>query len=51
MLTLLAAGQGQNGSYVDFLVAQFKTRVAADGGTFEAESCMKTQLKQIENIS
>ena len=51
MLTLLNCGQGQNGSFVDFLISQFKTRVALDGGTFEAESCMKTQLKQIENIS
>ena len=51
MLTLLGAGQGQNGSFVDFLIAQFKTRVALDGGTFEAESCIKTQLNQIENIS
>lgn len=51
MLTLLGAGQGQNGSYVDFLIAQFKLRVALDGGTFEAESCLKTQLTQIENIN
>ena len=51
MLTLLSCGQGQNGSFVDFLTLQFKTRVASDGGTFEAESCMKTQLNQIENIS
>lgn len=51
MLTLLSCGQGQNGSYVDFLIAQFKVRVALDGGTFEAESCLKTQLNQIENIN
>ena len=51
MLSLLNAGQGQNGSYVDFLIAQFKTRVSLDSGTFEAESCMKTQLTQIENIN
>lgn len=39
------------GNLTTKLVKQFKTRVAADGGTFEAESCIKTQLKQIENIS
>jgi hypothetical protein len=33
------------------LVKQFKTRVASDGGTFEAESCLKTQLKQINKIN
>ena len=51
MLTLLGCGQGQNGSYIDFLMAQFKTRVTLDGGTFEAESYLKTQLNQIENIN
>lgn len=51
MLTLLGAGQGQNGSFVDFLVKQFKTRVAADGGFFEAQNNLKNQLNQIENIS
>ena len=29
------------------LVKQFKTRVALDGGTFEAESCLKTQLESL----
>ena len=33
------------------LIKQFKTRVALDGGTFEAESCMKTQLNQINKIN
>lgn len=47
MLTLLGAGQGQNGSYVDSLITQFKSRVSADGGTFEAESCLLTFLTQI----
>lgn len=51
MLTLLSCGQGQNGTYVDALIAQFKIRVALDGGTFEAESCLKTSLNQIENIN
>ena len=31
MLTLLGARQEQNGSFVDFLTSQFKTRVLADG--------------------
>ena len=39
------------GNLITKLAKQFKTRVASDGGTFEAESCMKTQLNQIENIS
>lgn len=51
MLTLLNCGQGQNGSFVDFLTLQFKTRVAADGGTFEAESCLKNQLNQINKVN
>jgi surface protein len=48
MLTLLSCGQGQNGTYVDALIAQFKTRVALDGGTFEAENCLKTTLKALD---
>lgn len=51
MLTLLNCGQGQNGSFVDFLTLQFKTRVALDGGTFEAETCFKNQLNQINKIN
>lgn len=47
MLTLLSCGQGQNGSYIDALILQFKTRVLADGGTFEAESCLLTFLNEI----
>lgn len=47
MLTLLSCGQGQNGSYIDALILQFKTRVLADGGTFEAQSCLKTTLETL----
>ena len=43
MLSLLGVGQGQN---VD-IIAQFKTRVALDSGTFEAESCLRTYLNTI----
>ena len=50
MLTLLSCGQGQNGSFIDALIAQFKTRVALDGGTFEAESCLKATLTELNNI-
>ena len=48
MLTLLSCGQGQNGSFIDALIAQFKTRVALDGGTFEAESCLETTLEALD---
>lgn len=51
MLSLLGAGQGQNGSYVDSLITQFKSRVLADSGTFEAELCLKTTLTQLNNIN
>ena len=30
------------------LIKSFKTRVSADGGTFEAESCLKTTLKSLD---
>jgi len=40
MLTLLSCGQGQNGTYVEMLMASFKTRVANNGGIFEAEQCL-----------
>lgn len=49
MLSLLGAGQGQNGNYVDKLISEFKARVLANNGTFEAESCLKTTLKQIDS--
>ena len=39
------------GNSITKLIKNFKTRVALDGGTFEAESCLKTQLNQIENIN
>jgi hypothetical protein len=39
------------GNLITKLAKQFKIRVALDGGTFEAESCMKTQLNQINKIN
>jgi hypothetical protein len=51
MLTLLGAGQGQNGTYVDALIAQFKIRVALDGGIFEAEDCLRATLTVLNNIN
>lgn len=39
------------GNLTTKLVKQFKTRIALDGGTFEVESCMKTQLNQINKIN
>lgn len=50
MLTLLNCGQGQNGSYINTLINSFKARVLADGGVFEAESCLLTTLTQLNNI-
>ncbi|WP_264550457.1 hypothetical protein [Flavobacterium sp. N2820] len=47
MLTLLATGQPQNGSYVNELIKQFKARVAADAGTFEAEECLTNHLNNL----
>lgn len=32
---------------IKLAIAAFKIRVAADTGTFEAESCLKQQLKKI----
>jgi hypothetical protein len=43
MLTLLGCGQGQNYD-IQNIVNQFKARVLADGGTFEAEACLTALL-------
>lgn len=43
MITLLGAGQGQNES-IQSIIDAFRTRVLADGGVFEAESCLYAQL-------
>ena len=32
------------------LINDFKTRVALEGGTFEAESCLETTLTNLNNI-
>ncbi len=34
---------------VNAAINSYKTRVAADGGTFEAESCLRTQLQALQN--
>jgi hypothetical protein len=33
------------------LINGFKARVAADGGTFEAETCLLNQLTALNNIA
>lgn len=38
-------------SKIALLIKSFKSRVAADGGTFEAESCLKTTLTQLNNAN
>jgi hypothetical protein len=43
MLTLLGAGQNQNYD-IQNIINQFKARVLADGGNFEAEICLYAQL-------
>jgi hypothetical protein len=50
MLTLLLCGQGQNGLSISALISSFQTRVAADGGVFEAQSCLTTFLTNLNNI-
>jgi hypothetical protein len=44
MLTLLGAGQGQNRESIQAIINNFKARVLADGGVFEAEACLFAQL-------
>ncbi len=39
------------GSFVQGLIDAFKARVLAFPGTFEAESCLKTQLDDVNNIN
>lgn len=44
---------GAGGSFTSALsriVNAFKTRVAADAGTFEAESCLRTTITTLRNI-
>jgi hypothetical protein len=36
--------------FVSNLIKLFKARVSADSGTFEAESCLKTTLKNLNKI-
>lgn len=40
-------GRNSGGSKISKLIKDFKTRVALDGGTFEAESCLKTTLESL----
>ena len=51
MLTLLGAGQGQVLNFIDIIVNDFQIRVLSDGGTFEAESCLKKQIYDLGGIS
>jgi hypothetical protein len=39
------------GAYIQGLIDAFKTRVLAFPGIFEAESCLKTQLDDVNNIN
>ena len=45
-----AIGAGKIPNYISKLIKDFKTRVALDGGTFEAQSCLKTTLTELNNI-
>ena len=36
---------------IPLLINAFKARVAADGGTFEAETCLLNQLTALNNIA
>jgi len=44
-------GRNSSGNKISKLIKEFKARVAADGGTFEAESCLNTTLTNLNNIS
>lgn len=44
-------GRNSGGSKISKLIKDFKTRVALDGGIFEAESCLNTTLTNLNNIS
>jgi hypothetical protein len=35
---------------VQVIISAFKTRVASDAGTFEAESCLNTAITNLRNI-
>jgi hypothetical protein len=39
------------GSPVPSLISNFETRVANDGGAFEASSCLSTTLNNLKNIA
>jgi hypothetical protein len=49
MLTLLACGQSQNGTYVELMLQAYKLRVYAEAGVFEAEECLRASLKTLDN--
>jgi hypothetical protein len=38
------------GDIVASMIGAFKTRVAADGGTFEAEACLQATLDKFNSI-
>jgi hypothetical protein len=37
----------RSGNLIKKIVKDFKARVLADGGTFEAESCLITQIQEL----
>jgi hypothetical protein len=41
---------GPSISLVQLLINAFKIRIAADGGTFEAEACLQTILDKFNSI-
>lgn len=47
----LAIGAGAKGlTAVMKLVSTFKSRVTADSGTYEADSCLKSTITNLRNI-
>jgi hypothetical protein len=50
MLSLLGAGQGQNYD-IQNIINQFKARVSADNGVFEAEACLYATLTELNSIA
>ena len=40
----------QNGLSISQLILDFQARVAANGGAFEAESCLNATLTNLNNI-
>lgn len=43
-------GIGMGANPVSFVASIFQARVLADGGTFEAQSCLDTTISTLQNI-